>query len=274
MPDLRPIERYTERMTRLEAQAVTVAQRVWRRTRAALIEAIGASGPLQTVQVERIIVDAGAQIGGGFQLVQAAELNDAGVALVSAQTGLDASLLTTTSPDLLTPILGWRSAATGLFLAELGRLTASGADAAAVLARLITGRDGRQSAYDQARVSLQLAAEGAIWAAGNGHVARLADLAGERRGRRYQKQAIAAIDGRTTDCCLRVHGQIQVLDRPFVLTGTPRYADRIQNPPFHHRCRTAVALYLPEMEAIGTPTEQMRAQARAQMKQRGAKGIT
>lgn len=62
----------------------------------------------------------------------------------------------------------------------------------------------------------------------------------------FQKQAVATIDDHTTDCCLRVHGQVQPLSKPFHLTGTPRYADYIDAPPFHGFCRTTPALYLPE----------------------------
>lgn len=61
--------------------------------------------------------------------------------------------------------------------------------------------------------------------------------------KKLQKQAIAAIDNRTTDCCLRVHGQVVDLDGSFKLTGTPRYADEMEWSPFHGWCRTAVALY-------------------------------
>jgi len=61
--------------------------------------------------------------------------------------------------------------------------------------------------------------------------------------KKLQKQAIAAIDNRTTDCCLRVHGQIVDLDKNFKLTGTPRYADEMEWSPFHGWCRTSIALY-------------------------------
>jgi hypothetical protein len=59
----------------------------------------------------------------------------------------------------------------------------------------------------------------------------------------FQKQAIAALDARTTDCCLRVHAQVQPLNRPFHLTGVPRFADYVDWPAFHAWCRTAGVLY-------------------------------
>lgn len=49
----------------------------------------------------------------------------------------------------------------------------------------------------------------------------------------FKRQAVAALDERTTDCCLRVHGQVVGLNEDFRLTGTPRFADRLRNPPFH-----------------------------------------
>jgi len=67
----------------------------------------------------------------------------------------------------------------------------------------------------------------------------------ERSGQRkdeYGLQAIAAIDDKTTDCCLKVHGQIIPVNGKFRLTGTPRFADEMAAPPFHYNCRTATAL--------------------------------
>lgn len=64
----------------------------------------------------------------------------------------------------------------------------------------------------------------------------------------FQKQVVAALDGRTTDCCLRAHGQIVPLDGQFHLTGTPRFSDRLSWTPFHWSCRSAVTLYLPDFD--------------------------
>jgi hypothetical protein len=88
-----------------------------------------------------------------------------------------------------------------------------------------------------------------------------------RDGRRvkdspFKKQAIAAIDERTTDTCIRVHGQIQSFDKPFVLRGQPRYADKMQQPPFHDHCRTTSALYQDEYD-LGL-TDRMRDAARGE----------
>ena len=65
---------------------------------------------------------------------------------------------------------------------------------------------------------------------------------------KYEKIAVAALDTKTTECCLKVHGQSQPLKKPFHLTGEPRFADFIKFPPFHWFCRTASALYIPEFD--------------------------
>lgn len=83
---------------------------------------------------------------------------------------------------------------------------------------------------------------------------------------KLQKQAIAAIDNRTTDCCLRVHGQITDLDQPYKLTGQPRFASEMMFPSFHWRCRTSSAAYHPAFEENSRlTTAGMRDDARAQL---------
>jgi hypothetical protein len=87
-----------------------------------------------------------------------------------------------------------------------------------------------------------------------------------QKGFDFQKQAVAALDGRTTDCCLRAHGQIVPLNGKFELTGTPRFADQLDWTPFHWRCRTSVVLYLPEYD--GGLTDRMRGGADYLLEQR------
>lgn len=118
---------------------------------------------------------------------------------------------------------------------------------AAILALLLTGADESEIVGDSQRQGVlrpsEILAAAAFWAASlwwNSF-----DLTASKAGGGFQKQAIAALDARTTDCCLRVHSQIQPLNTPFHLTGTPRYADDIDWPPFHNYCRTSGVLYLP-----------------------------
>lgn len=82
----------------------------------------------------------------------------------------------------------------------------------------------------------------------------------------FDKQAIAAIDERTTQTCIRVHGQIQDFNKPFILTGQPRFARKMQAPPFHFHCRTTSALYQDEFD-IGL-TDRMRDAARNEARRR------
>jgi hypothetical protein len=58
----------------------------------------------------------------------------------------------------------------------------------------------------------------------------------------WGKQAIPAIDIKTTTCCLKVAGQVVKIDDKFKLEGTPRFADKVDWPPFHWYCRTVTAL--------------------------------
>ena len=73
----------------------------------------------------------------------------------------------------------------------------------------------------------------------------------------YQRQAIAAVDENTKDCCLKVHGQVVDFDEKFHLTGTPRFAHYVHAPPFHWNCRTVEVLYLSTMEDFGVTTGEM-----------------
>lgn len=87
----------------------------------------------------------------------------------------------------------------------------------------------------------------------------------------YWKQAVAAIDQLTTDCCLRVTGQVQPIDKPFHLTGTPRYADYMDWPGFHWWCRTATALVSVDDIEDGL-TKQIRGAGRAELRARKQTG--
>jgi len=103
---------------------------------------------------------------------------------------------------------------------------------------LVTGNESQQGVL---RPGVVLAM-GWFWVAGVAMDA-WAWLVGQRpSGTEFRKQAVAAVDERTTRCCLRVHGQVQALDDPYHVTAEPRFAEWQQHPPFHWRCRTAEAL--------------------------------
>ena len=87
----------------------------------------------------------------------------------------------------------------------------------------------------------------------------------------WLKQAVAAIDERTTDCCLQVHGQIAPLDGQFHTTGEPAFAEYQDGPPFHWTCRSATALVRPE-DAGDALTQEMVDAARAERRARAETG--
>lgn len=95
------------------------------------------------------------------------------------------------------------------------------------------------------------------------------EQAGDRDG--YLKQAVSAIDQKTTETCLRVNGQVQPLNKDFHLTGEPRYADYLPGPGFHWWCRTAVAL-VSVRDADDLLTQQMRQAGRAELRAREEMG--
>jgi hypothetical protein len=83
-----------------------------------------------------------------------------------------------------------------------------------------------------------------------------------------QKQAVAVMSPETTDCCLRVHGQIVDVDQPFQLDGEPRFADDMLHTPFHWNCRTSIVMYHPSFERGGLTTSNMRKSAEAEQRKR------
>jgi len=84
----------------------------------------------------------------------------------------------------------------------------------------------------------------------------------------FSKQVVAGLDNRTTDCCLRAHGQIKPLNKKFTLVGEPRFADELDWTPFHYYCRSSVALYLSEYD-YGI-TQRMRNSASTILSERAA----
>jgi len=88
----------------------------------------------------------------------------------------------------------------------------------------------------------------------------------------FDKQAVAAIDGKTTDCCLRVHGQTVPMDGMFKLTGEPRFADEMAAPGFHWWCRTAMVL-VPASRKKDQLTIEMEEAATNEIKAREETGI-
>ena len=131
---------------------------------------------------------------------------------------------------------------------------------------LVLGDDTRQGALRHS----ELTSLGAGILAGMA-AAMMAALQLEQTREPWSKQAIAGIDERTTDCCLRVHGQIVPMSGRFTLTGTPRYADHMEWSPFHDWCRTSIAM-IPTAMPEDDLTAQMRDAARAEIDAREETG--
>lgn len=84
----------------------------------------------------------------------------------------------------------------------------------------------------------------------------------------FQRQLIANTgDDRTTETCLRAHGQVVGLDEKFTLTGQPRYANKMFGVPFHDYCRSSVVLVHREFTDDDL-TVSMRDAAKARLKAR------
>jgi hypothetical protein len=136
-------------------------------------------------------------------------------------------------------------------------------------AALILGGADRVGALSPAPTATLLAR----WLTTTHQAAFAATVEATRGNARFRRQAVATISKRTTQCCLNVHGQIVDLDKPFQLSGTPRYADELMHAPFHHRCRTVEAL-VPASGGDDALTTTMRAAARAELRARAQGGTT
>lgn len=150
---------------------------------------------------------------------------------------------------------------------NITRLAVAGADIDTAVSRLLASNitDGRASVFRLSGAAAQTQTSAATWTASVLAATGLFKATQIITKTVYMKQAIAVIDQATTDCCLRVHGQVQPLDKPFILEGTPRFADKLDSSPFHWNCRTVVSLYTEKMEEKGIPTSEMVDAAQAEM---------
>lgn len=118
---------------------------------------------------------------------------------------------------------------------------------AAIMAMFETGPDPAVILGDESRVGVlrpsDILVTSAVWIAALFWSMFSYTVLDNSGATTFEKMAVAGLDERTTDCCLRVHGQVQPLTDKFKLTGTPRFADRIGWPPFHWYCRTSGVLY-------------------------------
>lgn len=128
-------------------------------------------------------------------------------------------------------------------------------------------RDGRAGPYRKAQTSMRQEIVMRTWGGGSNVLGQLYGIVDDNVDQELMRQAVSAIDERTTSCCLEVHGQIVRQKERFKLIGTPRFRDEMLNPPFHWYCRSATAIYQDRMETIpgNITTQMMRESARAEV---------
>lgn len=225
----------------LRSQILSTTQATWARAQAAGAE----TGAEQLRRATR-----------GLEI--ALRLNLARVDFTSVEIGLQEALRALEATDLQLAAALRSGLRTGLLMGE----------AFEDLAARVLG--GNESLFSRGYTSALLGARRSVIYANN--AARdlvYQEYATEIPG--LQKQAVAAIGPKTTDCCLQVHGQIQMLEQPYRLTGTPRFAGEMMYPPFHWNCRTSSVAYHPDFErGSRVTTEAMRAAAREEAKGRSA----
>jgi hypothetical protein len=154
--------------------------------------------------------------------------------------------------EIQKPINALMSLASQADSANYAVLARLDAQIATVNAMVLTGEDEDLIVGDENRVGIlapsPITAAIAFWLAALTWDALWWLVQNHSKGPVFKKQAIAALDHKTTNCCLMVHGQVQNINDPFKLDGTPRYADELDSPPFHGHCRTAIALYQEEFD--------------------------
>lgn len=132
-----------------------------------------------------------------------------------------------------------------------------------------TLKNGQASIFRRGMTSAELMARRAVIQANNNSRILFMERAKTLFLPTMKKQAVAAVQSRTTKTCLRVHGQIKEIDEPFELTAEPRFARKMMQPPFHWNCRTSVVAYLEEYESdADNSTQSMRKAAQKELASR------
>lgn len=132
--------------------------------------------------------------------------------------------------------------------ASLANLTQSLTDDSAIAKRLfaLQPTDGRVSEWRNGRNLLLGVSQSVLFTSAVASSMLVFLLLNERLRRigtrRLFKTAVSTLDKRTTQTCFRVDGQSQPVDKPFIVTGSPRYANKQMLPPFHNYCRTVVLI--------------------------------
>lgn len=215
------------------------------------------------------------QVRDGLMLLRSAMWR-AGYELVSAAEGIGREQAAAEMAAYEVPLAGAGGSGMAALEAWLAAVDGQIAQATAVYVasrdvKLLVGDDGRSGVVAAGPVLREGARWLALVAVATATLAVEASVSAAGRRAQFVRQAVAAIDERTTDCCLRVSGQTVGMDEPFHLSGTPRFADRVMAPPFHNYCRSSVAL-TPVALADDALSREMRQAAADELAARAASG--
>lgn len=215
------------------------------------------------------------QVRDGLMLLRSAMWR-AGYDLVSAAEGIGREQAAAEMAAYDVPLAGAGGNAMAALEAWLAAVDGQIAQATAVYVasrdvKLLVGDDGRSGVVSAGPVLREGARWLALVAVASATLAVEASVSAAGKRSQFVRQAVAAIDERTTECCLRVSGQTVGMDEPFHLSGSPRFADRVMAPPFHWYCRTSVAL-VPVALADDELSREMRRAAADEAAARAASG--
>ncbi len=289
MPDLTAAHKFHDEMVKMETRFVRDARRLYadfRRDALDIIDRIGLDAP----ELSRLIRDRlgvmASQIGtlaGDYVLPLSgladdyaerslAMIRDLEPAIprfadlvVAAETGKQ-SIIT----DFLQTAANFVDVISARYLVDLDQARQTPDDPQAVR-RLLSPElvDGRASTYRHGANTLRFESQRKVWTVAMAIAGLYFVAVKEQSGIRLQKQAVAVVDKYTTKCCLRLHGQIKDVDKPFKFGAPPCGSGRKQHPPFPgHECRTVESPYLPVLERSGLTTSEMVATARAELRNR------
>ena len=242
MPDLAPANRFRRDITRLESEFVKESRRLSGEVRRDLVEVLATMGldNLQLSLVFRRELDA---LKRDIRRMTADQITERLESLTAQMAAAQFELLRSVHADtprfrpaiteataeerraiidgFIANVTAWIDRLIVSLEAEIWRLRSEGeADQAQnrLLAERITDR---ASVWRIGQNDANRDGQRNLWTASAAILAAYY-LAGERAtGRVWDKQVIAAIDEKTTQTCLRAHGQIRRIKEPFVLTGTP-----------------------------------------------------
>jgi hypothetical protein len=287
MPDVAAALKFQKKMISIESAYLRQIEEYRRETRRALLEIVDRSGVSRPAveQMQREIDTLGAAVarlaGAASGEVQTTVRNYTAKQIQAAQAvGLvdavnidpivasGAPVMRDVAETIMTSESAWVAQLQTSLQVQSAKLRVADAAPEEITNRLLSERlaDGRASVWAAAGNAARTEEVSNIWTVSAAILgAYLAAFNESEPDTTYSRQVIATIDERTTSCCLEAHGQIVGMDEDFHLTGTPRFADDMNDVPFHWYCRSTVVLYQEAFEQIGVPTSEMIDAAEAEL---------